>query len=93
MLLEKFFGIVSAIVIIVLVTWYFVKKSYDAESGLIESNDMLKKLNSEISIQKEKIELLYEKSDKLLLNILPEPIATRLKEGETQIAEIGRAHV
>lgn len=87
MLLEKFFGVVSAIVIIVLVTWYFVKKSYDAETGLIESNEKLKKLNSEISIQKEKIELLYEKSDKLLLNILPEPIATRLKEGETQIAD------
>jgi len=87
LILEKFFGVVSATVIIVLVTWYFVKRSSDAEAGLMKSNDELKELNSEISGQKDKIEELLVNSDNLLLNVLPEPIANRLKSGEKLIAD------
>jgi len=36
---------------------------------------------------KEKLKLEQEKSEKLLLNILPSPIAQRLKDGETIIAD------
>jgi hypothetical protein len=46
----------------------------------------------------EELHLEQEKSERLLLNILPAPIAERLKQGESPIAdnftdEIGRAHV
>ena len=41
----------------------------------------------ELQSEKEKTEDLLKKSDKLLLNVLPEPIADRLKKGETLIAD------
>ncbi|MDT3737866.1 MAG: SpoIIE family protein phosphatase [Candidatus Kapabacteria bacterium] len=53
---EKFFGALSAAVIIVLVIAYFVKKSTDNELRLIQSNDLLKAYNDEMSIQKNIIE-------------------------------------
>ena len=37
--------------------------------------------------EKEKTEQLYNKSEQLLLNVLPEPIAIRLKDGEKPIAD------
>jgi class 3 adenylate cyclase len=86
--LEKFVGVFSGVIIVVMVTWYFVKKSNDAEVKLIESNNLLKDLNDELYSQKGRIEELLNKSDKLLLNVLPAPIAERLKEGETLIADI-----
>ncbi|MBM2813606.1 MAG: domain S-box [Ignavibacteria bacterium] len=42
---------------------------------------------SELKLEKEISEKERDKSDRLLLNVLPETIATRLKEGETTIAD------
>lgn len=58
-IIEKFAGAMSSVVIIVLVIWYFVKKSTDSETKLINSNKLLSDYNSEISSQKELIELQY----------------------------------
>ena len=44
-------------------------------------------LKIEVDIKTKDLRIEKEKSDKLLLNVLPEPIAFRLKEGETQIAD------
>ncbi|MGA2298808.1 MAG: adenylate/guanylate cyclase domain-containing protein [FCB group bacterium] len=46
-----------------------------------------KKAHDEVSKKNVIISLEREKSEKLLLNILPETIATRLKEGEPKIAD------
>jgi len=85
--IEKIFGAVSSAIIIIFVTWYFVKKSNNTETTLIKSNELLKSLYDKICLQKEKIEELLVKSNRLLLNVLPEQIATRLKEGESLIAD------
>jgi len=52
-----------------------------------KQNTELESLNSELQIKNLEIENQRDKSEKLLLNILPETIATRLKEGETNIAD------
>jgi len=54
--MEKFFGIMSASVIIVLVIWYFVKQSTNSELKLISTNNLLQQFNNEISEQKALIE-------------------------------------
>lgn len=56
MKMEKFFGVMSASIIIVFVIWYFVKQSANSELKLISSNDLLQKFNNEISEQKALIE-------------------------------------
>ena len=43
--------------------------------------------------EKQLVELEQMKTERLMLNILPAPIADRLKRGEKTISEIGRAHV
>ena len=56
MKMEKFFGVMSASIIIVFVIWYFVKQSANSELKLISSNNLLQKFNNEISEQKALIE-------------------------------------
>jgi len=50
-------------------------------------NIKLEEKNKQITVQKEIIEKEQEKSEHLLLNVLPPVIAARLKEGETTIAD------
>jgi serine phosphatase RsbU (regulator of sigma subunit) len=56
-MLDKFFGAISAVVIIVLVIWYFVKQSRESELKLLKSNNLLQKYNEEINEQKSMIEI------------------------------------
>jgi len=63
--MEKFFGIMSASVIIVLVIWYFVKQSTEKELKLIESNSLMKEYNDEISQQKSLIEEQYTELEQI----------------------------
>ena len=48
---------------------------------------MLRYFVDQNELVKEKLKLEQEKSEKLLLNILPQPVAQRLKNGETTIAD------
>jgi class 3 adenylate cyclase len=50
------------------------------------------KLRAQVDLQHEELRLEKEKSERLLLNILPRAIAERLKQGETNIAQ-GHADV
>ena len=58
-IMEKLFGVASAVVIIVLVIWYFVKQSTENELKLIQTNDLLQNFNDEISEQKSLIEVQF----------------------------------
>ena len=59
----------------------------DLNSKVTSQNYELVKLNEQLEKTNVLISKEQEKSEKLLLNILPEPIATRLKNGETTIAD------
>lgn len=54
--------------------------SKDLELRVIERTSQLSQANQQLTVEQ-------EKSDQLLLNILPEPIAEQLKEGQSSIAE------
>ncbi len=54
--------------------------SIELERRVIERTAQLQEANEQLSIEQ-------EKSERLLLNILPEPIAKRLKEGHSNIAD------
>lgn len=54
--------------------------SKELELRVIERTSQLRQAN-------QKLQLEQQKSDRLLLNILPEPIADRLKEGHSSIAD------
>jgi adenylate cyclase len=54
--------------------------SKELELRVVERTAQLRQANQQLLLEQ-------EKSDKLLLNILPEPIATQLKEGESSIAD------
>jgi class 3 adenylate cyclase len=54
--------------------------SKDLELRVIERTAQLSKANEQLTVEQ-------EKSEQLLLNILPEPIAEQLKEGHSSIAE------
>lgn len=54
--------------------------SKDLELRVIERTAQLSQANQQLTIEQ-------EKSEQLLLNILPEPIAEQLKEGQSSIAE------
>jgi adenylate cyclase len=54
--------------------------SKELELRVIERTAQLRQSNQELSVEQ-------EKSEKLLLNILPEPIATQLKDGQSSFAE------
>jgi tetratricopeptide (TPR) repeat protein/class 3 adenylate cyclase len=70
-------GLISSLAIVLFL--FFWRKKRD--------NKQLEEKNVQITQQKEIIEKEQEKSDKLLLNVLPPAIATRLKNGETTIAD------
>ena len=57
----------------------------DDEFG--ELSDNIDKMIETINTQKAELEAKSKESDELLLNILPQSIATRVKNGETHIAE------
>ncbi|MDQ1267284.1 MAG: hypothetical protein QG635_2438 [Bacteroidota bacterium] len=61
--------------------------SYIMYNNLWKYKNLLSKSNKELGIAKIQLENLIEKSDRLLLNVLPAPIAERLKNGETRIAD------
>jgi class 3 adenylate cyclase len=72
----------------------FANEFIKIESFAQELEDTVEVRTQELKIEKEKTEELLkqtdnllQQSDKLLLNVLPESIATRLKSGETQIAD------
>jgi class 3 adenylate cyclase len=69
---------ISISAMVYLLLWYFSREKA--------------KLTSELETQKRAIEMERELSDRLLLNILPLPIAERLKRQETNIAD-GHADV
>lgn len=52
-----------------------------------EQNKILADLNAQLEKTNSELDQEKQKSEKLLLNILPEPIADRLKDGETLIAD------
>lgn len=54
--------------------------SKELELRVIERTAQLREMNQQLSNEK-------EKSERLLLNILPEPIAEKLKEGQSSIAD------
>ena len=54
--------------------------SKELELRVIERTAQLRRSNEQLVVEQ-------EKSDKLLLNILPEPIANQLKEGQSSIAD------
>ena len=61
--------------------------SYFFYRSIWKYKNLLNKINIDLESAKKQILIEKEKSDNLLLNVLPEPIANRLKEGETQIAD------
>ena len=65
---------------LVLVISRLRRTSIDLERSVIERTAQLQEANRELSKEK-------TKSEDLLLNILPEQIATQLKEGQTHIAD------
>ncbi|MBM2813597.1 MAG: adenylate/guanylate cyclase with and sensor [Ignavibacteria bacterium] len=52
-----------------------------------EDNYIIRQERKKIEEKSEELIIEKDKSDRLLLNVLPESIATRLKEGETTIAD------
>ena len=54
--------------------------SKELELRVVERTSQLRHSNQQLSVEQ-------EKSDRLLLNILPEPIARQLKDGESSIAD------
>ncbi len=70
-------GLLSSLALVLFL--FFWRKKRD--------NKKLAEKNIQITEQKEIIEQEQEKSDKLLLNVLPATIAIRLKNGETAIAD------
>ncbi len=71
--------------------YYLSKKSsnefYQIQNFSNELENTVKERTRELKLEKDKTEKLLETSDRLLLNVLPESIAIRLKAGETQIAD------
>ncbi len=69
----------------------FLLEDRKAYIAVVDLSKELNKHKEELEIKVEErtreLRLEKEKSDRLLLNVLPEPIAIRLKEGETQIAD------
>ncbi len=70
-------GLLSSLALVLFL--FFWRKKRD--------NKKLADKNQKITEQKEIIEIEQEKSESLLLNVLPATIATRLKNGETTIAD------
>jgi len=62
----------------------YTKKLYDKVK---ENYEEVKRLSDELRIRNEQLQLEKDRSEKLLLNILPKPIAERLKAGEEIIAD------
>lgn len=67
-------------------------RSYNQDIALEKSNEDLRLMNDNlenlVQIRTKELELEREKSERLLFNILPEDIATRLISGEHSIADI-----
>jgi len=61
--------------------------SKELELRVIERTADLRNANAELAETNEKLAEEQEKTDRLLLNILPEPIARDLKEGNSNIAD------
>ncbi|MEC4982829.1 MAG: adenylate/guanylate cyclase domain-containing protein [Oscillatoria sp. PMC 1068.18] len=71
--------------------FYSLKSNRTDELGevMVAFNEMFERVNWEIKARKktaDKLQIEREKSEQLLLNILPEPIAEKLKQGEVNIA-------
>ena len=63
-------------------------QTLEQKNQFIENQNIeLNMLNNELAIKNYQISYENERSEKLLLNILPEPIANRLKNGENLIAD------
>lgn len=69
-----------ALVGIALVITRLRQTSKELELRVVERTSQLRQANQQLQVEQ-------EKSDKLLLNILPEPIADQLKEGHSNIAD------
>ncbi|EKQ67588.1 family 3 adenylate cyclase [Leptolyngbyaceae cyanobacterium JSC-12] len=69
-----------ALIGIALVITKLRQNSRELELRVIERTSQLSKANEQLTVEQ-------EKSEQLLLNILPEPIAEQLKEGHSSIAE------
>lgn len=65
----------------------YKRRIRDIQKRQIELEKLVEERTKDLTIEKEKTELLYNKSEQLLLNILPEPIAERLMKGEQPIAD------
>jgi class 3 adenylate cyclase len=64
-----------------------IEELTDKNNQITKQNNKLSTLNDNLAHKNYEISMEREESEKLLLNILPSLIATRLKEGETTIAD------
>jgi class 3 adenylate cyclase len=64
---------------------YRVKR--DANHEILRQQQILQEKSREIELANNALQLAIQQADKLLLNVLPESIAERMKSGETRIAE------
>jgi tetratricopeptide (TPR) repeat protein len=79
-------GLVFALVLAaVLYNRYRVKR--DANREILRQQRVLQEKSNEIELTNHALQLAIQQADKLLLNVLPESIAHRMKAGETRIAE------
>jgi class 3 adenylate cyclase len=69
----------------VLYNRYRVKR--DANHEILRQQQILQEKSREIELANNALQLAIQQADKLLLNVLPESIAERMKSGETRIAE------
>jgi len=79
-------GLVFALILAaVLYNRYRVKR--DANHEILRQQHILQEKSREIELANHALQLAIQQADKLLLNVLPESIAQRMKSGETRIAE------
>jgi len=69
----------------VLYNRYRVKRNANHE--ILRQQQILQEKSREIELANNALQLAIQQADKLLLNVLPESIAERMKSGETRIAE------
>lgn len=74
------FGLVTvALSIVIYLLWLLAKTRRKERDTLAEKNEEIKQQNEEISAQRDEIEHQRSETEKLLLNILPAPIARELQ--------------
>ncbi len=76
-----------AFLVITMIYLLYRLRIRDIRRRQIELEKIVVERTKDLINEKEKTEQLYNKSEQLLLNVLPAPIAQRLKDGETLIAD------